>query len=57
MEQEIKDLYQKNGIAHLLAISGLHLSLIGAGLHRILRRCGLGYGLSGLLAAAVIVSY
>lgn len=57
MEQEIRDLYQKNGIAHLLAISGLHLSLIGAGLHRILRRCGLGYGLSGLLAAAVIVSY
>lgn len=57
MEQDIRDLYQKNGIAHLLAISGLHLSLIGAGLHRILRRCGLGYGLSGLLAAAVIVSY
>lgn len=57
MDREIKDLYQKNGIAHLLAISGLHLSLIGAGLHRLLRRCGLGYGLSGGLAAAGIFSY
>lgn len=57
MDQEIKDLYQKNGIAHLLAISGLHLSLLGAGLHHLLRRCGLGYGLSGGLAAAGIFSY
>lgn len=57
MEREIKDLYQKNGIAHLLAISGLHLSLIGAGLHRLLRKCGLGYGLSGMIATVGIFSY
>lgn len=57
MDREIKDLYQDNGISHLLAISGLHLSLIGAGFHRVLRKCGLGYGISGGLAAAGIFSY
>lgn len=57
MDREIRDLYQKSGIAHLLAISGLHLSLLGAGLHKLLRKCGMGYGLSGILAAAAIGSY
>lgn len=57
MDQEIKDLYQENGISHLLAISGLHLSLIGSGLYLLLRKCGLGYGGAGLFSAAVILSY
>ena len=29
MDSEVKELYQKSGISHLLAISGLHISLIG----------------------------
>lgn len=29
MSSEIKDLYQKGGISHILAISGLHISIIG----------------------------
>lgn len=38
MEEEIKTLYQNNGIAHVLAISGLHISLIGMSIYRLLRR-------------------
>ncbi|MDO5417794.1 MAG: DNA internalization-related competence protein ComEC/Rec2, partial [Lachnospiraceae bacterium] len=57
MDGEQKDLYQRNGIAHLLAISGLHLSLIGMGLHRLLRRNGLGYGAAGTLAGGLILCY
>lgn len=38
MEEEIKKLYQENGIAHVLAISGLHISLLGAGLFYLLRK-------------------
>ena len=57
MDQEIKDLYQENGISHLLAISGLHLSLIGSGLYLLLRKSGLGYGGAGLISAAGILSY
>lgn len=38
MEEETKLLYQRNGIAHILAISGLHISLLGMGLFRFLRK-------------------
>ncbi len=35
IEEEIKSLYQNNGIAHILAISGLHISLIGMSIYRL----------------------
>lgn len=35
---ETKELYQKNGIAHILAISGLHISMIGMLLYEILKK-------------------
>ncbi len=54
---EIKALYQKNGIAHLLAISGLHLSLIGMGIYRLLRKTGAGYGTAGGIGVCFIVCY
>lgn len=57
MKEEIKNLYQKSGIAHLLAISGLHLSMIGAGCYGLLRKAGFRYGTSGLISGAIIVSY
>ncbi len=38
MDPELKELYQTNGIGHVLAISGLHLSFIGLGVYRLLRR-------------------
>lgn len=57
LDAGIKKLYQKNGIAHLLAISGLHISLIGAGCYRLLRRGGLGFYWSGLAAGIWIICY
>ncbi len=38
LDPEMKKLYQKNGLGHLLAISGLHMSLIGMSVYRLLRR-------------------
>ena len=35
---EQKSLYQRSGTAHILAISGLHITFIGMGLYRLLRR-------------------
>ncbi len=57
MDPAVRDLYQKSGIAHLLAISGLHVSLIGMSLHRLLRRIGLGYGGAGVLSGLLVLSY
>ncbi len=58
LASDVRELYQRNGIAHLLAVSGLHISLIGMGFYRLLRRrAGLGFETAGALAAAVTVSY
>ncbi len=38
LDEETKELYQDNGIAHILAISGLHISLLGMSVYRLLRR-------------------
>ncbi len=38
MDPEMKELYQDQGIGHILAISGLHISFIGLGAYHILRR-------------------
>ena len=54
---DIQDMYRKNGIAHLLAISGLHVSLIGAGVFWILRKLGLSYAGAGMLSGSVLVMY
>lgn len=55
--KEINDLYQKNGIAHLLAISGMHMSVIGLFFYRILRKTGLGYGMAGAVSAILVILY
>ena len=57
MNEEINELYQKNGIAHLLAVSGLHISLIGMGVYRLLRRLGLGFGAAGFWAGGLLFVY
>ncbi len=38
LDEETRQLYQLSGIIHILSISGLHISLIGMGLHKILHR-------------------
>lgn len=54
---EIKALYQRNGIAHILAISGLHISLLGMAFFKILRKMGLPVKITSVLSAAVILLY
>ena len=57
LDAEMKKMYQKNGIGHLLAISGLHMSFIGMGVYGALRRIGLGFVPAGLLGGGVLVLY
>ena len=38
LDTELKELYRQNGIIHILAISGLHLSVIGMGCHKLLKK-------------------
>ncbi len=57
LDEEIKGLYQRNGIAHILAISGLHISMIGLGLYQLLRKAGLKIKPGAILASVVILLY
>ena len=56
VDGEVKTLYQKNGIAHILAVSGLHISLIGMGIFRILRKFFL-FRTSGICASVVMLLF
>lgn len=38
LDKEVKELYQRNGIVHILSISGLHITMLGMGLYKLLRR-------------------
>ncbi|MDD6492429.1 MAG: DNA internalization-related competence protein ComEC/Rec2 [Firmicutes bacterium] len=57
MDREIKMLYQQNGIAHILAISGLHVSMLGMGLYRLLRKWGVPMKEAAACSAAAMLLY
>ncbi|MCR5215880.1 MAG: ComEC/Rec2 family competence protein [Lachnospiraceae bacterium] len=57
LPSNLKDLYQESGIGHILAISGLHISLLGMVLYRGLRKIMIPHVPSFLLCLGVIVSY
>ena len=57
MDTEIKELYQKVGISHVLAISGLHISVIGMTLYKLLRRVFGSFVISGTLAGGFMFAY
>ena len=50
VDPDTKEIYQKGGIGHLLAISGTHVSFIGLGIYKIIRKGGVPFWLSGMLA-------
>ncbi len=57
LDKDVKDLFQRNGIAHILAISGLHISFIGMGLYEMLRRMGLKVKVCALISGILIILY
>ncbi len=38
MDDETRDMYKSNGIMHILAVSALHISIIGMGIYELLKR-------------------
>ncbi|WP_443595989.1 DNA internalization-related competence protein ComEC/Rec2 [Agathobacter sp.] len=57
LDDEIKDLYQVSGISHILAISGLHISIVGMAFYRLLRKRRVSYKTAFICSAALILSY
>ncbi|MGX8728414.1 MAG: ComEC/Rec2 family competence protein, partial [Lachnospiraceae bacterium] len=57
LSKEAKTLYRIGGISHMLAISGLHISLLGMGLYHLLRKLRLPQRAAGLAAAIFLIAY
>ena len=57
LQEDIKDLYQNNGIAHLLAISGLHISLLGMFVFKLMRWSKVPGIFATILSILFIYSY
>lgn len=57
LKKEQKELYQSGGISHILAISGLHISLVGMLLYRFLRKKKRSYPFSALVSGSCMVVY
>ena len=57
LDAETKMQYQMAGIMHILAISGLHISFVGMGFFRLLKKAGAGNGVAGAASAFLIYAY
>lgn len=55
--EDITSLFRQGGISHVLAISGLHLGILGMGLYKLLRRVGMPLRPAGILAVAFMCCY
>lgn len=57
LDRELKALYQRSGIVHILSISGLHITLIGMGVYKLLRRLGMKIGISAVCGGTFLCLY
>ncbi len=57
LDDEVRSLYKRSGISHILAISGLHISMLGMMIYRLLIKIRLPRGAAMGLAAAMIGLY
>ncbi len=52
LSPELKELYRVGGISHILAISGLHITFLGMGLQRLLKKIRVAAAPAGVLSCA-----
>lgn len=57
LDEDIRELYQSAGIAHILSISGLHISMLGMGMYSLLKKCKVGAKGAAFWGGIVIVLY
>lgn len=57
LSEEVEEQYKRNGIIHVMTISGLHISLLGMGLYRLLRKMGMPVWAAGISAVCFIGCY
>ncbi len=57
LDSQMKELYQDNGIVHILSISGLHITIIGMGIYRLLRKLQVAIPPAAICGGVLLVLY
>lgn len=57
LNKESKQLFQQSGISHILAISGLHISILGMGFYHLLKRIKVPTTIAVVFSVAVMIIY
>lgn len=57
LSEEVEEQYKRNGIIHIMAISGLHISMLGMGLYELLKKCRIPTWLAGIVTVLFIWCY
>lgn len=57
LDSDTKDLFKLSGLAHILAISGLHISIVGMSIYRLLRKRGTPFGVAGVVSSVLVILY
>lgn len=57
LSDEVKTQYQTSGLAHILAISGLHISILGMAVFRLLRKGGISYRLCAAASMGLLLLF
>lgn len=57
LDRDLKGLYRRNGILHILSISAMHVSIVGMLFYGLLRKLGVPVWLAALCGSVVLVLY
>lgn len=57
LDSSTKELFKRNGVVHILTVSGLHISILGMGLYQLLRKLRLPITPSAMFAMFVMLLY
>ncbi len=57
LKKETKELYKEGGILHILAISGLHITLLGMGVYVFLGKLGIPKGVCAMVGMIFLLFY
>lgn len=57
LSERTKELFAAGGISHVLAISGLHMSMIGRRCYQMLRKQRVGFLAAGVFAGVLLIAY
>lgn len=57
LDSSVKDMYRRNGIIHILSISGLHITFVGMGVYKVLRKAGLPKCPAAVVGCVVLMFY